>query len=73
MNLTLQCKDTTYFQSFEVFIYLLLFGSVEVFRSCGFAGSPLDGSNMFKHAQTVQFFFCGYKAIPTVKCLIVVA
>ena len=35
-------------------IYLLLFGSVEVFRSCGFAGSPLDGSNMFKHVQTVQ-------------------
>lgn len=54
-------------------IYLLLFGSVKVFRSCGFAGSPLDGSNMFKHAQTVQTFFCGYKAIPTVKRLIVVA
>ena len=28
---------------------LSLFGPVEAFKSCGFAGAPFDGSNMFKH------------------------
>ena len=41
----------------SVIYLILLFGSVEVFRSCGFAGSPLDGSNMSKHVQTVRTIF----------------